>query len=324
MATQAIAGSVDKVLTNAFPTALKEVGMGVYQNAPTWSLLQKRKSTWHGESKQGAVVTSTAYTDKAQSYQNDDSVDTGSVEPFSAVQFELGGYQTSVNISGMKIRKVQTSLQKILDLQKGETRLAHIGMVERISQHLFQAANDAKGIISLSTATDATTTLAGLAGGSTWGGTTTAGGVFSAQGKNDLMTMWNTLQVNMDSLNESNPAKGLNNTKYVHITRRQEYQLYWASLEPSMRFTANGTGDIGMKITFMGDPIYVDQHVASGVWYVLDLNAIDLNVMSGADFTALNPATSTTQPDTWARAVIWNGQIVFTSRRGFGKVTGLS
>ena len=325
MATQAIAGSVDKVLTNGFPTALKEVGMGVYNANPTIALIQKNRSTWQGESQQGGVVTSTAYTDKAQSYQNDDPVDTSSVEPVTAIQFELGGYQSSVNISGMKIRKVQTSLQKIMDLQKLETALCLKGMVERMAIHFFQATNDAKGIISLSTISDATTTIAGLAGSSTWGGTTTAAGAaFSVVGKNDLMTLYNTLSVNDNSLEESNGTTGFSNEPDTHITRRQEQQLYWATLEPSMRYEVNGTGDVKLKIAFMGSPVTVDQHCASGVWHMFKRNAIKWKVMSGADFTPLPVATTSTQPDMWARGVIWNGQVVFTSRRPFGKYTGIS
>lgn len=325
MATQAIAGSVDKVLTLGFPSILKEVGMGAYNANPTMNLLQKNRSTWQGESVQAGVVTSTAYTDKANSYQNDDSVDTSSVEPVTAVQFELGGYQSSVNISGMKIRKVGTSTQKIMDLQRLETALCLKGLVEKMAQHLFQSTNDAKGILSLSTITDATTTIAGLAGSATWGGTTTASGVFSTQGKNDLMTLYNTLSVFDNSVDQSDGTSGFSNEPNISITRRQEFQLYWASLEPSMRYEPNGKGDVGFaKLTFMGMPIIVDQHVAPGVWYMFRKEALKWKVMSGADFTPLPVATTTAQPDTWNRGVIWNGQLVFNSRRPFGKLTGIS
>ena len=325
MATQAIAGSVDKVLTLGFPSVLKDVGMGVYNANPTMNLIQKNRSTWQGESIQGGVVTSTAYTDKAQSYQNDDPVDTNSVEPVTAIQFELGGYQSSVNISGMKIRKVGSSTQKIMELQKLETSLCLKGLVERMAIHFFQAANDSKGILSLSTISDATTTIAGLAGSSTWGGTTITSGVFSAQGKNDLMTLFNTLSVLDNSVDEGNGTSGFSNEPDTSITRRQEYQLYWASLEPSMRYTSNDTGDIKFKtIKFMGTDIVVDQHSASGVWHMFKRSLLKWKVMSGADFTPLPVATTSTQPDMWARGVIWNGQVVFSSRRGFGKAISLS
>ena len=323
MATVAIAGSTDKVLTLGFPGVLKEVGMQILQASPTWSLIERKKETWEGESIQAGVVTNDGYVTKAQSYQNDDTVDTTSVEPVSAVQFELGGYQSSVNLSGMKIRKVETSPRKLMGLQKLETRLAIIGLVERMSIHLFQAANDAKGVLSLATISDATTTIAGLAGSGTWGGTTTASGVFSAQGKTDLMTLYSTLSVNA-TFDESNSKSGLQNEPDVSITRRQESQLYWASLEPSMRYTAGGTGDVKLMIAFMGHPIVIDQHVTSGQWHMFRKSSLHLRVMSAADFTPLSVATSTTQPDMWSRGLIWNGQLVFNSRREFGKLTGLS
>lgn len=323
MATQAIGGAADKVLTLGFPGVLKEIGMQVLSASPLWSQIERKKEAWEGESIQAGVVTSTGYVDKAQSYQNDDTVDTTGQEPVTAVQFELGGYQSSVNISGMKIRKVGTSPRKLMDLQKLESRLCIIGMVERMSIHLLQGSNDAKGILSLSTISDATTTIAGLAGGTTWGGTTTGSGVFSAQGKTDLMTLYSTLSV-FATFDESNTKTGFQMEPDLNVTRRQEHQLYWASLEPSMRYAPGGEGDVKLKLAFMGAPILVDQHVASGVWHMFRRSELHLRVMSAADFTPLPAATSTSQPDMWARAVIWNGQLVFNCRRHFGKLTGLS
>lgn len=323
MATQAIAGSVDKVLSAALPGVMKQVGLQVYNGHPFWRKIDRgsNKKGWEGDSIQAAVITST-YS-KAASYQNDDSVNTSAVEPFTAVQYEMGGYQSSINIPGMKIRKVQSAATKLLDLMKTEAKLAIVDMVDLMSTHLFQTSNDAKGIYSLDTWTDASTTIAGLAGSSTWGGTTTASGSFASQGKNDLMTLYMTLGSYADFDDESDTT-GIQNTPTISVTRRTEYQYYWNSLESSMRYTPGGKGDVNLQLMFMGTPVVADPHVSSGRWYMLKTDELYLYVHPDADFTTLPPLRESTQPDVWSRGIIWNGQLVGNTRRPQGKLTGIT
>jgi len=318
MATQAIAGAVNKVLAAALPGLVKPIGMGVYNSSPVLKkIIKTNRRPWEGESLQGAVVTSTY--GKASAYANDDTVSTTAVEPFTAVQWELGGYQVSINIPGQKIRKVQSSARKLFELAKSETTLAMLDMYELMSTHLFQATNEPKGIISLSTMSDASTTLAGLAASSTWGGSTTASGAFASQGKADLMTLY--LQL---SRYQGFTTTGGEDTPDLCVTRLTEWQLYWASLESSMRYAPNGPGDVKMQVTFMGNPVMKDEHVAAGVWYMLNTDHLWLYVMDGADFELMPETRDTAQPDMYARAVIWNGQLICDSRRYLGKLTGLS
>jgi len=323
MATAAIAGTVDKVLSSAFPGLLKDLGMGVYNSSPVFARINKgnQKRPWEGESIQGALISSTY--GKAASYQNDDTVDTTSKEPFTAFQFELGGYQTNVTLFGMQIRKVQSSYRKLFDLQKTETRLATIDMVDKMSDHLFQSTNDAKGILSLDTITDASTTIAGVAGSGVWGGTTTASGSFAAQGKSDLVTLYLTLS-KFASFKETNNTTGMANEPNLAVTTNAVWQFYWNSLDASMRYTTSDTGDVMTKLAFMGMPIVQDQHVATGRLYMLNTRELYLYVMGDADFTSLAPSAPVSQPDSWSRGLIWNGQLVFSNRRCQGKLTGIT
>lgn len=322
MATTAIAGSADKVLTLGFPGMLKGVGMQVYDGHPVFSeLLAKKSDTWHGESTQVGIVTSTY--DKVEAYQNDDTVDTTSREPVTAGQFELGGYHGSVNIPGMKIRKIGTSTPQLMTAQKLETELLMNDFAEKMSTDFFAATNSSKGILSLSTLTDSTTTIAGVAGGATWGGTTTASGPFSSQGLTDLMTLYTGLSVFAD-LGINRTTKGYQNEPDWCITTRALWQAYWSRLVSDMRFSPNGTGDIKMKLTFMGAPITVDTHVASGVWYMLRKDTLRFPVMADANFTHIKLPPSLEQPDSWGMYVNWNGQVACNTRRPLGKLTGMS
>ena len=322
MASQAIAGSVDKVLTLGFPGMLKGVGMQVYNGHPTFAqLFASKKDTWHGESTQVGIVTSTY--DKVAAYQNDDTLDTTSREPVTAGQFELGGYQGEVNIPGMKIRKIGTSTPMLMQAQKLETELLMNDFAEKMSVDFFAAANSSKGILSLSTLSDATTTIAGVAGGATWGGTTTASGVFANVGLSDLMTLYTGLSV-FANLGINRNTKGYQNEPDWCITTRALWQAYWSRLVADMRFAPSGEGDIKLKLTFMGAPITVDTHVALGVWYMLRKDTLHFPVMDDANFEHIKIPPSIEAPDQWAMAVIWNGQVVVNTRRPLGKLTGLS
>jgi len=325
MATGRVAASEDDVIAGALPGILKPVGMQVYNGHPVWNKISKgnRKRPWEGESIQAAVVTST-YA-KASSYTNDDVVNLSSVQPVTAVQFEMGGYQTSVNLPLMKVRRVKSSPQKFYELLSFHSKLAIEDMMDLMSTHFLQTSNDAKGILSLDTLTDASTTIAGLAGSSTWGGTTTASGSFASQGKNDLMTLKNTLSVYLPTLGTDGGEMGFQAEPDTMITRRQEYQFYWNSLESGMRYTPNGKGDVGFsQITFDGVPIIRDQHCPSGRWHVFRASELYLYVSTDADFLTHPPVRPVDQPDTIGVGIVWNGQVVCNTRRHFGKLTGLS
>lgn len=324
MALARVAGSVDDVIAGALPGVIRPVGMQVYNGHPVWNRISRgnRKRPWEGESIQGAVVTGTY--GKAASYTNDDTVDTTSVQPVSAVQFEMGGYQNSINLPLMKVRKVKSSPQRLYELLAFHTKLAMEDMMDLMSTHFLQSSNDAKGILSLAVASDATTTIAGLAGSATWGGTSTASGAFASQGKNDLMTLDSTLSVYQASLGAEGSDSGFQSEPDLMITRRQERQFYWNSLESGMRYTPNGKGDVGFaSITFNGRPIIVDTHCQSGQWHILRSSELYLYVASDADFLVHPPVRSTSQPDMIAVGIVWNGQVVFTTRRHFGKLTAL-
>lgn len=320
MALVRIAGQQDKVLAAALPGLLKPLGMGVYNRQSIFRRINKtgNKRPWTGESIQGGVVTSTY--GKAASYANDDTVNTNTVEPVTAVQWELGGYIVSINLPGMKLRKVGSDPKKLFDLLDAETTLAMNDMYETMSTHLFQAANDAKGIISLSTMTDATTSMAGLAASTAWGGTTTVSGAFSSQGKADLMTLFLQLS-RYQGFSKSDTGEDNPNLNSMNATT---LQLYWSALESSMRYSPMGVGDVKLNMTFMGQECVKDEHVPAGVWYMLNTNHLWLYVMPDADFTLLPETRDTTQPDMYARAAVWNGQVICDSRRFLGKLTTLT
>lgn len=317
MATTVVAGTQNKILATAFPGVVAGYALQVLNGHPILSRLNKVKKAWIGESIRVRLINDASST--AQSYTDFDEFDITEQEPMIAGDYEMGGYGATVAFAGMQLRKISPSnYSGLKDLLEIETKLQMLNIRDKMSDNLFAAANDAKGILSLSTITDATTTIAGVGGSSTWGGTTTSSGSMATQGKDDMMTMFNTLSQYASSLD----GKANDGTDLICCTNTVA-QYYWATLEPSMRYTPMGKGDVGLTLEFMGIPLTTDQHVASGVMYFLNLGHLELRVHSEADFTPSEPITPVDQ-DAFVKRIIWNGQLVCDGRRYQGKLNTLS
>lgn len=319
MATSNPVAQYKKALVGVLPGILDRVGMNVYNNHPLWAKIGKtgQKKPWEGEAIRAKIVGATY--DKADSYSGYDTLDTTAKEPFTVGDFEMGGYFNTVTIDGMTMAKYRTAPKRLFSLLEDEVKLALIDMRDKMTSHLFAAANDSKGLLSLSTLTDASTTIAGISAGANWGGTTTASGVFASQGKNDMMTMWDTLGQYASSLDDDNG----DDAPDLLVTTQAVRRKYWASLEPSMRYTPGGAGDVNLKLSFMGAPIVADTACASGVMYFLNTRHLWLYVVPGRDFTPQESINAIDQ-DAMCQKILWNGQIVTNARRFNGKLTSIS
>lgn len=320
MASVAVRGSDSRVISAALPGVVKGVGAQVYNSNVVLNRIRKGGNTrpWRGESEQIAVFDQEY--DKSQAYQDDDAVlSTDAVKIVTAGQFELGGYQSTVNLPGMELRKVKSTAGKVYDLLKVHTQAAFMGMRDTMADDLFATGNSAKGLLSLSTMTDASTTIAGISGGTGWGGTTVASGSMLTQGKKDLYTTYSTLSSYGSLENEAGT-----DSPDISVTAKANKDYYWLALQAGMRYSAGGKGDVAMDLMFMGKPIIADEHCASGVWYLLNTKKMFLYVMPDANFKVLEPTRSEQQPDMYNIGIIWNGQLVFNTRRYSGKCTGMS
>src|ERR1051326_4816795 len=251
-------GNFDKVLASTIEGYVDKFGMQVYNGTPLLNKIytQGNKRKWVGEATRVKLVGAQYKT--AQSYTDFDTGNTSVSQPFTVADFELGGYMQWVTLSGMQKRKNAAADKRIFEIIKTETQAAIQSMRDLVATHLYQSTNDAKGFLSLATITDATTTIAGVAGSSNWGGTTTTSGSFAAQGKNDMWTLYLTLN--------QYAGLGMNGADQVVIilmNKTSSYRFYMAAMEPGMRYTPNGKGDVGFgDITFMGKEVRSEEHTS--------------------------------------------------------------
>lgn len=325
MATTAVANSTNRLVASTLPKVLAPVGLQVYNAHPVWRRIAQSKSQrpWEGESIQGAVQTSKY--GKARSYSGDDVIPTTMVSPFTAFQFEQGGYIVDITLPMQDVRKNESAPEKVFSIVKQWTKSAMLDMVDEMTTDLLQASKDAKGINTLYEIADASTTIAGIAGGSTWGGTTTISSSFSLQGKSDVVTLWSTLSGNASfDENAKGDESGYQDAPDVSFVTPAIWQYYWQSLEGNIRYTSGSEADVKLVLRCMGHPVIADNHVPTGVWYMLRSSELYLYVAKSADFTLLDEVRSPQQPDVSSRAAIWNGQLVFNNRRHQGKLVSIT
>lgn len=317
MATSNPVGEMTKALVGMFPGVLEAVGMNVYDSHPILKKLNANKRSWVGEAIRVKMVA--AEYDKANSYSGYDAFDTTAREPFTVGDFEMGGYYNTVTIDGMTMAKFRTAQKALFEMLGDEIKVAKADFVKKFLTHFFATTNDAKGILSHYVLSDASTTIAGVAGSSTWGGTQTTSGVFATQGLNDMMTISDTLSRYAGTLDGTDTVDGPD----MIITTQSIRRSYWAKLEPGLRYEPNGAGDVKLNLAFMGSSLLADTLVASGVMHFVNTKHMQLHVVPGRDFTPREDVTAIDQ-DAFSRTFLWNGQLVTNARRFQGTLISIS
>lgn len=319
MAAQLAVGVFNKVLAAATGMYVEKFGMQVYNASPVFKKIldggNKRK--WTGESVRIKMVGATYKA--AKSYTDFDTIDVAKSEPFTRADFEMGGYSQAVTFSGMELAKTKGNETKLFDMAKVETQVAVQSIRDLMATHLFAATNDSKGVLSLATITDATTTIGGVSGSGNWGGTTTTSGSYAAQGKTDMWTLFLTL-----SQYATLTGAGVSEPDLIVMNNTTGYRYYISVMESGMRYAPGEKGDVSFgSVTFMGKQVMPDPFCASGNIYMLSTPDLQVHVVSDRDMTI--------QQDRWAydqdaltTPILWNGQLVCIARRTQGKLSSVT
>lgn len=316
MATQTPVAAMDKVLASAMQGIAPKLGMNVYDSFGLFNMIEKKgnKKPWSGEAIRQPIVTEKYGA--AINYTDYDSFAIVAQEPFTVADFELAGAGRTVCVSNMQYRKLKTAPKKLIEYVEVETKMAIMAIKELLISNLTSTTNTSKGVLSLYTLTDATTTIGGVSGGSSWGGTTTASGSFASQGLTDLLTIKMTLSQYADLGGKD--AAGTD----IILTTPTVYRYMITALQPDQRYTGQ-TADPVLKASFDGVKVENDVSVNSGCIYLLNTNHLNLYVMSDADFTVQADVRPSNQ-DAFSRLIVWNGQITTDARRYHGKLTGVT
>ena len=323
MATSTPVGTQDKILATTMQKWAPKVGLQVYNSTPVLKKVidNGNKKKWEGEAQRQTIVNAT-YKAPVR-YNNYGTANTTPQEPLTVADFEMAGYMQAVTLSEMQLRKNSSSETKMIDLLATEMQLAMQSMRDAMETDLLATANVTSGLLSLDTITDASTTIGGVGGSSTWGGTTTASGAFTSQGLNDMLTLWQTLSQYADLSGKGGSGITSGDQPDLLITTQAVERSYFNELQPQMRFTGDEKLDTGSALAWFKVPVLSSTYPTSGRLYMINSRHLTLWVHPQADFT-MKPAVHPTNQDAWTRLIVWNGALGTSERRKHGKLTGLT
>lgn len=204
---------------------------------------------------------------------------------------------------------------KIIDLVGEKIERSELAIQKRLEQAMSTPVAGANNLIDLETLV-ATGTLGTVAGGTDpfWQSTVTASGSFAAQGLTDVTTATYAVASAAD---EDRPN--------LYFTNKTNFQRFEATRLPLERIqNGNLTYNAGaVNLTFKGIPVTYGNFVASGLWFGLNLNYIDLVVDTETDFV-LTPFVMPVNQTAKVAFILWRGNLCTNNRRRHFKLTGIT
>lgn len=243
----------------------------VYDSRPfTKMLLDNKKTRVKGgtqltfpvEHKQVGAAASRAWNTEV----NYESVDT-----FTQGVLAWAHIDAQVTISNEERLKNQSGPQQIVDVVKAKDAHLVNDIAEQIADQVFATAAATNKIVPLAVIIDAADSYAGIAvaDAAAWAG-------IEDSSTTQMTRSFLYGRVAAATFDEAGPE--------VHYTTRSLLADYNALLGADERYHNTRKANAGFKtITLYGDNVYADSHVAAGHWYGIDLSAVELRCMEGAE-----------------------------------------
>lgn len=305
----------DVVLTTSLADYRRTLIDNVYNDIPTWRILQEagRKRMVNGGISIVEHVVSRKQTDGGW-YQGRDNLNTTQGENTMLCEYKWQNAYEPIQISRDDERQNSGDMHKLIDLVGTKIQLAEMAIKDRAGQAVVTRISDSNNLIDLSTLIG--TSQLGTIVGSTdtfWQSTVTTSGAFATQGLTDMDTLYYALS---SSSNMDNPT---------HIlTTRGVFTKFKATRLPLERLQDTMTGKAGFtNLTFNGVPIIWDQYIDSGVLYMMNTNYWNLVVDTETDLVTtpfITPYNQTLK----VAFILWRGNQTTNNRRRMGKLTSIT
>ena len=194
-----------------------------------------------------------------------------SVDTFTQAVLAWAHIDAQVTISNEERLKNQAGPQQIVDVVKAKDAHLKNDIAEQIADQVFATASATNKIIPLAVIIDSADTYAGI----------TVSDAPAWAGIEDSTTTPMTRaflygRVAAATFDDAGPS--------THFTTRTLLAEYNALLGGDERYHNTMKANAGFKtITLYGDNVYADSHVATGHWYGIDMDAVELRMMEGAE-----------------------------------------
>ena len=249
----------------------------------------------------------------AQFYNGYDQLSISPQEGFTTAQFRWKEAAVSIAVSNREETIQNVGPSAVENIVDAKLKQAQMSLKKVINDALYAASPASTDINSLATLVDATSEIGDINSTtySWWQANVNSGGSFAAQGRADMLTLYNELVV-------SGAAPDF------IITTPTIHNYYEGSLVPQQRYTDRASGDASFgKLLFKGIPLMFDTTCSSGVMYMLNSDHLQLFVSSGNNMKMtewVKPANQTAK----VAQVILGLQLATNNRRRLGKITSIT
>jgi hypothetical protein len=304
--------NVTTLLATTIENRRKGIQDAIFDEIPTLKLLKQKGAIIEGGA---TIVLPLLYetNSTAQFYNGYEQLDTTPQDGHTTAQYKWKEAAVSISVSNREENIQNVGPSAVESLVDAKIKQATYALKDLLNSSLYAASPGTNDIGSLATTIDATSSIGDINSTtySWWQSDINASGSFAAQGRSDMLTLYNALVV------EGARPDILVTTPTVHA-------YYEGSLVPQQRYESNGTGNASFKeLMFKNAQVIFDNDATSGVMYFLDSRHLQLYTSSGNNMKMtewVKPANQTAK----VAQLITACELVTNNRRRLGALTGIT
>lgn len=304
---------VTTLMATTLENRKKDLQDAIFDEMPTIKFLRDRGQVVFAGGTSLIIPLMYETNSTAQFYNGYDQLNITPQEGFTTAQYKIKEAAVSVSVSNREENIQNKGEYAALDIVEKKIKQAKMSLIKLLNDGLYAASPASTDVGSLVTTVDATSSIGDINSTtySWWQSDVNASGSFAAQGRSDMLTLYNALQV------EGSAPDFL-------VTRPTEHAYYEGSLVPQLRYSSNAVGDASFgKLLFKNIPVLTDATCTSGVMYFLNSKHLEFHVHSTENLRMtewVKPANQTAK----VAQIIWAGELVANNRRRLGKLTGIT
>jgi len=304
--------NVTTLLATTIENRRKGIQDAIFDEIPTIKLLKQKGAVIEGGA---TIVTPLMYEQNgtAQFYNGHEQLDITPQEGHTAAQYKWKEAAVSISVSNREENIQNVGPSAVESLVDAKIKQATMSLKDLLNRSLYAASPGTNNLGSLATTIDATSSIGDINSTtySWWQSDVNASGSFAAQGRADMLTLYNALLV------EGGKPDVLITTPAVHA-------FYEGSLIPQQRYESNSVGNASFKeLMFKNAQVIMDNDCTSGVMYFLDSRHLQLYVSGGNNMKMtewVKPANQTSR----VAQLLTACELVSNNRRRLGKLTGFT
>lgn len=281
----------------------------IFDSNPMLQRLRKKQKMLSGGTKV-IVPLNYATTTSSGWYQGADTLSVADNQNITSAEFEWK--QLYANISINRREELQNSGDAgKLDLVKSKIQIAEKTMADSMGTAIYNATSSGDAFVGARVFVSTDSTYGGIdqSSYSWWQGqvdsSTTTLSISALQG------LWNDASIG-------------NDTPSVIMATRDNYDRYYALLQPQQRFMDKQTAEAGFtSLMFNGAPFIADSHVPSGYVFMFNEKYLCLYTHKDENFR-FEPFTKPINQNVKLAKIYYMGALISSNNRMHGGLTNLS